>query len=106
MHVEGQVDYHRALCHQEGDSSSGSLPSVCGCQVCLLITLPGVTVSPARGDTPGRAMAGTGQCLLSTPGHRPQTPSVLSEQCQQNGDNIRAVRELVATVPGIIKDGR
>lgn len=49
-----------------------------------------VTVSPGCGDTPGRAMAGTGtgQCLLSTPGHGAQTPSVLTKQCQQNGDNI------------------
>lgn len=42
------VDCHRALCHQEGDSSSGAVPSICDCQACLL---PGVTVPPARGDT-------------------------------------------------------
>lgn len=59
------VDCHRAWCHQRGDSS-GALPSICGCQVCLLLTLPGVTVSPGCSDTPGRAIAGPGQCLLST----------------------------------------
>lgn len=47
------------LCCHDGGSNSGSLPGICGYQVCLLIT---VTVSSNCSDTPNWAMLNRVQC--------------------------------------------